>query len=394
MDKKTERILNIFTYMFLAFVMIFILFKSGNSTVLVPLFVLLTMSIFLRQNFLHKEGEKNTLSKFLLFIDSALVYWIIFYDQSGLGLIIIYILIGEAIILYSFKYSLFFTLINFVSFAIIVYLELGYPTLSKFISKTISALLGFAFVYGFMFIAKYQIIQSEKLNETKKELENKSKELELAYKKLQETFNELEDITILKERNRIAGEIHDTVGHTLTTVLVEIEAGKRLMKKDMDLAEKKLNLAQGQVRKGLNDIRKSVRTLKDGEEVLDFISSINALINETEKHGDVKINSLISKIPELNRDIEKALYRALQEGITNGIRHGKSYEFDFTLQWVEDRIQFYLQDYGQGCENIKYGFGLTNMKCRMEQLGGILEVNSNSNGCVIVIKIPLNKESA
>lgn len=394
MDKKTERILNIFTYVFLAFVIIFILFKSGNKIVLVPLSILLSMSIFLRQKFLHKDGEKNTLSKFLLFIDSALVYWIILYDQSGLALIILYILIGEAIILYSFKYSLFFTLINFISFIIIVYIELAYPSLSKFISKTISALIGFVFVYGFMFIAKYQIVQSEKLNETTKELENKSRELELAYKKLQETFNELEDITILKERNRIAGEIHDTVGHTLTTVLVEIEAGKRLMRKDMDLAEEKLNLAQEQVRKGLNDIRKSVRTLKEGEGVLDFISSVKILIDETEKHGDVKINSSISKIPELNRDIEKALYRALQEGITNGIRHGKSNKFDFTLQWVHDRIEFYLRDYGQGCENIKYGFGLTNMKSRVEQLDGMLEVTSNSDGCIISIKIPVNKENA
>lgn len=62
------------------------------------------------------------------------------------------------------------------------------------------------------------------------------------------------------------------MGHTLTTVLVELEASKRLMNKDKDLALEKMNLAQSQVRKGLNDIRGSVRVLERGK--ISWISMI------------------------------------------------------------------------------------------------------------------------
>ena len=77
------------------------------------------------------------------------------------------------------------------------------------------------------------------------QLKIKTKQLESMYEKLKDASAQLEDVTALRERNRIAREIHDTVGHTLTTVLMEMEAGERLLKTDQELALEKLRLALG-----------------------------------------------------------------------------------------------------------------------------------------------------
>jgi signal transduction histidine kinase len=140
-----------------------------------------------------------------------------------------------------------------------------------------------------MVFIRYQIQQKEYLRQVMIELKIKTKELEKTYQKLKETSMELEDITVLRERNRIAREIHDTVGHTLTTVLLELEAGERLIPIDIAMAIAKMKLAKSQIRKGLNDIRASVKTLNSGNEMLDFIFSIKSLIHETMLHGDIYI---------------------------------------------------------------------------------------------------------
>ncbi|WP_171003574.1 sensor histidine kinase [Ruminiclostridium herbifermentans] len=251
----------------------------------------------------------------------------------------------------------------------------------------------FIFIIGMIYIAGYQTHQSQILSNTMNELKMKSNELEKVNNKLQETMKSLEEMTVLRERNRIAREIHDTIGHTLTTVSIEIEAGKRLAEKDLNLALEKFELAQEQVRKGLNDIRSSVRMLKDGNGVLPFIPSIQALINETELHAGVSVKFSFSQLPFLNPEQEKVLYRVVQEGLTNGIRHGKCTEFVLQLEFKNNRIILLIVDNGKGCDDIAFGFGLNAMKERVEELRGNLSFKSSlGNGCSLKVDIPIEEE--
>jgi signal transduction histidine kinase len=226
------------------------------------------------------------------------------------------------------------------------------------------------------------------------QLKIKTKELEKTYQKLKEASMELEDITVLRERNRIAREIHDTVGHTLTTVLLELEVGERLIQFEPAGAVTKIKLAKSKIRKGLNDIRASVETLNSGEDMLDFIASMKLLVHETTLHGDIHIRYQIDELPHLPPEQGKTLYRALQEGITNGIRHGKSTAFVFSLKRTKKRIEFLLQDNGVGAEQIVPGFGLSTMEERIKELGGIFSVCSKpGEGCMIQISLPLQEVS-
>ncbi|MCX7923775.1 MAG: sensor histidine kinase [Clostridia bacterium] len=251
----------------------------------------------------------------------------------------------------------------------------------------------FVFTVVVVYALKHQINQKRVLDSTMDELRIRKLNLETTNRKLHETMEALEEMTVLKERNRIAREIHDTVGHTLTTVLIEIEAGKRLMQKKPDLAEEKLELAQEQVRKGLNDIRKSVRMLKEGSDLMTFIPSIHSLIEETEKHTGVSVKCIFADLPKMSAEQEKLLYRALQEGLTNGIRHGHGTEFEFTLEICDGRLYFILKDNGDGFDHITLGFGLTVMKERVKELDGNFDIFSQKGqGCCLRIDIPVKKE--
>lgn len=205
-----------------------------------------------------------------------------------------------------------------------------------------------------------------------------------------ETAEALAEKSVLEERNRIAREIHDVVGHTLTTTVVQIEASKRLFYKDPKTALEKVELAQDLIRKGLDDIRRSVRMLKVSGDTFDLHYEIENLLTETTKHTGINVKHEIKNIPvTLTSSLKKVIFHALQEGLTNGIKHGKGDTFIFQLDYRNNQLTFRLEDNGVGCDNLQFGFGLNSMRERIEELQGKLAIHSEKGkGTVIEIALP------
>lgn len=219
-------------------------------------------------------------------------------------------------------------------------------------------------------------------NNLEDQVEERTRSLE---RSMRETSAALVDKSVYAERNRIAQEIHDVVGHGLTSTILQIEAGKRLMhKEDMEGAVMWLQGAQDLVRHSLNEIRGSVHMLKEGQD-FDLVLALNQLVQNT----GVVVHADIHDLPELSSAHKKVIYHALQEGLTNGIRHGGSREFHFHLENIGSILQFSLEDNGVGSDGIQMGFGLKAMKERVEQLGGSLHIVSQpSKGLLLRIDLP------
>jgi predicted ATPase/signal transduction histidine kinase len=217
------------------------------------------------------------------------------------------------------------------------------------------------------------------------QVEERTRSLE---RSMRETSAALAEVSVYEERNRIAHEIHDIVGHTLTSTILQIEAGKRLINKDTESATVRLKEAQDLIRHSLNEIRGSVHMLKE-DKFSDFVPTLNQLIRDTERNTGVVIDAAIHELPVLSTAYKKTLYHALQEGLTNGIRHGRSTKFLFSLEFVGSHLQFRLEDRGIGANTIVMGFGLKAMKERAEQLSGSLSIESQPNqGCLLRIDLP------
>jgi predicted ATPase/signal transduction histidine kinase len=207
-----------------------------------------------------------------------------------------------------------------------------------------------------------------------------------------EAAQALVEKAISDERNRIAGEIHDTIGHTLTSVLLQIEAGKRLIvNQDMEAALEKLDNSQRQVREGLQNLRKSLFMLRDGiDETKEFEAELESFIEKTMAYTGITIVYDIARGLRLNAAQKYVLYRALQEGITNGIRHGEAEYFHFSLSKHARFVEFCLRDNGRGAEHVSSGLGLAAMHDRVRELKGSLDIQTAPGaGWTLKIRLPL-----
>jgi len=388
MDFRVKDIITIIDYIVFTIILIILAFFSGSNFLLLITYLLFLTCFTIRTYFCY-EKERGIAKNILLILEILIIFSINYSSKSFIAMVLYLFLVDSIIINFNKKlgyiYSILVYLMNFLSAIIILKEKIN--LIPVFILVTMPIYIIFIIIFK---LINYLLFQNKIIEESLKEITVKKIEKDEVYGHLSEAYEKVELMTANSERNKIAREIHDTVGHTLTTVLVEMEASKRLMDKDIIKAKEKLSLAQEQVRKGLNDIRSSVRILEQGKEIMDFWGSLKTFITECEMHSDIIVKSHVDSDMNIYDSGKKVIYRALQEGLTNGIRHGKSTAFIFKLFVSDNSINFSLEDNGIGAVALTKGFGLRSMEERVKELGGELDIYSEEGeGFSIYIKLPL-----
>ncbi|MDF2674549.1 MAG: two-component sensor histidine kinase [Clostridiales bacterium] len=214
------------------------------------------------------------------------------------------------------------------------------------------------------------------------ELENTKKQVE-AYSK------RVEELTQLEERNRISEEIHDTIGHRLTALLIQMEAGIRVMDLDTLKGRELIVESRDNLRESIDVLRETVRGMKP-KAYRNFLASIEDMLREFEKKTSVNVVlSLLGTPVKLYPGVEIVLYRNLQESLTNSIKHGKSQNIDVTLKYIENTVALTVKDDGIGCSEINKGMGILGMEERTSFVGGSIRVFSN-DGFILECIVPAN----
>lgn len=223
----------------------------------------------------------------------------------------------------------------------------------------------------------------EELRRTNADLSNANSQL-AEYAKITEHMGET------KERNRLAREIHDTLGHTLTGISVGIDACIATVEVSPKEAKAHLERISEVARNGLLDIRRSVNELKpDSLERLNLETAILKMITDMKSVTDMEIY-FDCKIRQLkfDEDEESAIYRVIQESVTNALRHGKASLVRITMEKEEDMVLLTIKDNGIGCTEIKSGFGTKHIMERIGMLNGTVEFQSE-NGFSVIARIPI-----
>jgi signal transduction histidine kinase len=219
------------------------------------------------------------------------------------------------------------------------------------------------------------------------ELQLNKKELRDLNRKMKHYSDEMEKLTILRERNRMSKQIHDSIGHVLTAVSVQLEAAEILIKKNPDESIEKIQNAKKQTQGGLSSIKEALSLID--EDYIQFKDKLFYIIKNSEKNMSVKILPRIDIDGCLSTTVQELLLSALKEGITNGVRHGQATAFVCRLLLENGNIVFYLDDNGTGANKINMGYGLTAMEKQILELGGTLDVHSVKNeGFSLKIVIP------
>jgi len=253
-----------------------------------------------------------------------------------------------------------------------------------------------------MMFVYYMVRLFTSQREENERIKNLYAQLKEANRKLKEYMLELERMTEVRERNRLAREIHDTLGHTLTGIIMGTEASLALMEKNPSEAKERLTSVTESARDGLNDVRQSIKALRpDALENHNLEQALKDMIAKYQKTTSVTIlyEQQAGKL-EFADDEEDTLYRIIQEGMTNAVRHGNANFIHIKLQRFDDILVIDIRDNGEGCDEVKEGFGLRHMQERLELLSGSLTYGNRKddpadrqNGFYIIASLPVrNKE--
>ena len=230
----------------------------------------------------------------------------------------------------------------------------------------------------------------EKIETQYGELQETHTALTAAHEQLHHYSKQVEELTLIRERNRISGEIHDTVGHKMTALLVQLQVAKELMDSRPETSKEKLELCEGLARETLQEIRLSVRTLKDHDQPQSFVTTIRKLLEDyqvmTGLASSFTVKGDVSTIPI---SIQLDLTRVIQESITNAVRHGEAKECSVTLEISETIVEISIKDDGQGAAEINPGFGLKHMRDRIHEHGGTTVFESTKEGFRVKATVPL-----
>jgi|LSQX01.3.fsa_nt_gb serine/threonine protein kinase/signal transduction histidine kinase len=223
------------------------------------------------------------------------------------------------------------------------------------------------------------------------ELSEKNTELNEMIEKLKKYAETVEELTVTKERNRFAVDVHDTLGHTMVLLIKLLEVSRMEVESNPEKALEKLNDAISTAREGMKELKRSIYGLVPEKlEVSKFITALKKLIEDF-KMPDVNIELKVEGIYDYrNPAYSYTLFKVCQETMTNSVRHGKAKNILIELKFMDKKMKLVITDDGTGCKTIKRGFGITGIEERIKELNGSVCFSTNSDcGFITEIMLPL-----
>lgn len=195
------------------------------------------------------------------------------------------------------------------------------------------------------------------------------------------------------ERRRIAQELHDEVGQSMTAVLLGL---KQVADRVPEELGEELQQAQETTRESLDEVRRLARRLRPGVlEDLGLVSALTSLTSDFATHTGLMVTcGFDHDVPSLPVDTELVLYRVAQEGLTNAVRHAEAEHVDLTLRRTAGNVVLRVADDGRGIGLAREGAGIRGMRERALLAGATLDIDSQATGTRVSLTVPVPAEEA
>ncbi|QLE54717.1 sensor histidine kinase [Nostoc sp. TCL26-01] len=300
------------------------------------------------------------------------------------------ILVTRSCLIFQFPGRLAVTFISFILFLLTLINRFPRPPLppqaqDRFRFFTLSLALVFGLSLVFVLLLMNTVISERQSRE----------ELAIANEKLRQYALRIENQATLEERNRIAREIHDSLGHSLTALNLQLETALKLAQSNPEKAHSFLVRAKELGSKALQDVRHSVSTMRSHPLQDQSLAQVIDILAEDfqRSHGILLIRN-ISINYRLSNEVNTSIYRIIQESLTNISKHANASEVNLEMTINRGSLHLIIQDNGRGfdIQQNTTGFGLQSMRDRTLALGGKFTINSAIGcGCQITVDIPLGR---
>lgn len=336
--------------------------------------------------FYFRTENRPKLVHLYLFAQTAIVTCVVLLDLNTIGEpgILLFVLSAQAMLFLPAREGLLWI-------AIYSTITFGTVALAHGLDEAASSLTS---IGGYAFFGTFGLALRQ-ADEARRESDSLLEQLQVAHEQLKAYSAQEQELAIANERNRLAREMHDSLGHRLTVAVVQLEGAERLIPTDPGRATTIIITMRQQLKEALHELRQAVSTLREptNSPIHPLTHSLPALAQTfQEATGLPTYLDLPQQLPTLTSQQETALYRTAQELLTNIQRHAQASQASLTLLNDQDHITLTITDDGTGMPaTIPEGrFGLLGLQERAEQLTGKLMIDSRpGNGTQTTLYLPL-----
>lgn len=376
----------------LAFAMVvmvtyFLIFTKFDTLKTVQIFLLIILGVVYLANGIYGYGfcvkSSYSWANYVYFGSQIIISCTIVYLTDGIdlaALLFLPIIVHSSVLLES-NGPLIFNLLVVIGYA----LSLNFSSGIQAVFSHLPILIGSQF---FIVSFTQMVINEER---SRIEIEGLVKDLEATNEQLKLYANQVEELTLTRERNRIAREIHDGLGHYLTTISMQIKAAQATMKKDPESAAELLSTAETLSDDALKDVRQSISALRDTKKSdIPFTQRLTRLLKPFENTGYITEVNITGHERQLTPEVEVLFFRALQEGLSNIGKHSNASKISVIIHFDENGdTSLTLTDDGIGANALNGGYGIIGLRERAEQLSGVLTIETNKNkGFTLKVMVP------
>jgi signal transduction histidine kinase len=387
--KINERLYNFIKYFFIFTIYLGIIFKGQGYTIF--LFVLLSFAVL--NDEYRKRVIKNIRSDIL-----AKRMFTLSVSASILVAGIIKYFIGTDVYLYICLINLMFydkeslptMLLGFQCFCFLVPDAVNY-LISKNESFDWTA-FGYDLIYYFagLFIIILIIEQVKQ----KEKFEALSSELQLKNELLKEQQGLKEQLALSRERETVAQELHDSIGHTLVAVKMHVKVLEKYVGIDTEKEKQILKILNEILQDSIAQLRETVYRLKNSSQNWSLKEAIEKLIDNLVKSESMEIHfDFDTKVEEIKMSFKEVIYKSIRECITNSIKYAKANNLWISVKVFEREVNFCVKDDGIGTSGIKKSFGIQGIEERLQSINGSCTFKSDiGQGFSFEARINIEKE--
>ena len=302
--------------------------------------------------------------------------------SSGYNAVLMLPLAGQAVTSMEAR-GVYFTSIGIlIAYVSAVYLYSGGTAMLW--NSLVSFLAGLVFVLVFTQLT----VNEEK---ARNRVEQLAAQLEQANSRLREYAVQAEELATSRERNRMAREIHDGLGHYLTTIYMQIQAAQAIVESDKERSMNALEKAKNLTQSALVDVRRSVASLRAPEQGRPIQDLIQMLLDDIQVSGIKTAFKAVGTPRAFSPQTELTCYRTTQEALNNVRKHSQATSVSILLDYTDpDVIRLSIEDNGIGAEKITQGgYGLMGLRERVHLVGGEFStVTAPGQGFKLRIEVP------
>jgi len=234
-----------------------------------------------------------------------------------------------------------------------------------------------------LYMFKSQISSNVRYNEL-------LKESDVAYKKLKKYSAKVEELAIIEERNRIALILHNSIGHSLTSIMLSLQAEKMELVSKKQIDKDAFATVEKLIQEAMKLLRSTIESADDFMKDIPFDDLMDMFIREASNNTKVNISYNSSNTSYIEDGQKSVIFNVVIESITNAMKHSECKKIQVSINGNANEIRINISDDGCGFDTITYGYGITKMKEQIQEIGGKYEVISQE-GCEIRVVLPIKE---